>query len=1127
MPNKTFTQICELMHNKNNMKYNNLQEILIRQKVDGVSCLLILSLCKHNPRDSVFITEHMRQQCKADPKKVQNPMKMCRNAWHPYYVDMSGDVIHDDPGVLRRTSGLVHGWFHVHIVTSFGFEQAMSEHKVCKYRPLYLPDIVLFQLHRDIAGWSGLKGIFDNISKKENTKKVTSGQLMKMLVFRCELALPGLKAHAVTTGIVKSWIGESQNISQARRNSKSKNPEPKMDMSESEDDELIDDDPDSVNETPANVSRVEHARKNFQIYILSCVFEMEPVFVREMLHGFWTRTQHTFRQSMDYNNHLFSRNEFIQALLSTTQTIVEFSNQQTKEAQDAFFVETLIKANEGNKYGCFTHDWNELKGDGIVKRDGTKGGVIVVCESHSRGHYDLWQCLNGVSQSHRGNQDQDVHMPVITTPMIFLHHVNYLQLIKNKEGVVDASKCSVLNLNDAQCIRSCADRISLLCQHSNFEGAVVSCLYTDDKGKQCTGNFKLKENCVSVCMPYLACDPKAAAVSNPGEWYDTRGVTSHLFPMYGSETTVPTIHIKCYDETRRLALDEENIIKRTIKASPELTSKASLAVTSELGVTHSASRITWQCKDGSWREHFDSDSYSKITRMPLLLVSGNFENGRQTPAILNSLQEASNQNKRATAILQEKARFLYRQNVFAVDRCMKLLTDTGTLGFIQQDTLQFNPADENDLKISSFRDIWETDYCKNVLQNVYTTMFLLLHMRLMLNLIQTDDICKQNLRSIWFNASKVLKQMFCTNLKFSTIYGEQSQAQCRPATWPYFKFLYEQLQACTCLDEIHKTLSSDKFNQNLQKYQKQQYDIILAKCDETTANRICGEFAEKCKQYTFYVLDVKTKNEQYQEQQAVEQRSKRRKKNEDEFEIKTLADGLVNLLQTSDEQRAALEQYYKKSSSATQSLMSELNAHDGQDKIYTRDMITKWQNIRKLCKTDAEVDEYMQYFEPCYDYFNEFKNSPNNSLATFFQFMHYKYTLFSSLHGVLAAKSDIFEFDPFFYHELRSAARQSRDGPLIQILANIKCLLSSSHDEYAAQDQYLDSVLREQSQMEGQMKAFYQARCSRETPAPSNWADLTMPTINAFGVEYVCKVFANWHFGDLSDETRVESKQLK
>merc|ERR1712127_1045593 len=100
----------------------------------------------------------------------------------------------------------------------------------------------------------------------------------------------------------------------------------------------------------------------------------------------------------------------------------------------------------------------------------------------------------------------------------------------------------------------------------------------------------------------------------------------------------------------------------------------------------------------------------------------------------NSLQEASNQNKRAIAILEEKARFLYRENVFPVDLCMKLLTDTKTLGFIQADTLEFNPKDKNDLKISSFQDICTTNYFKNVLQNVYTTMFLILHMRLMLNL---------------------------------------------------------------------------------------------------------------------------------------------------------------------------------------------------------------------------------------------------------------------------------------------------------------------------------------------------------------------------------------------------------
>ena len=187
----------------------------------------------------------------------------------------------------------------------------------------------------------------------------------------------------------------------------------------------------------------------------------------------------------------------------------------------------------------------------------------------------------------------------------------------------------------------------------------------------------------------------------------------------------------------------------------------------------------------------------------------------------------------------------------------------------------------------------------------------------------------------------------------------------------------------------------------MNKYQTQEYQIILNKSDETTASNILKEFSEKCKQYTVYVSDVITKNNHNEAQQADKQQKKRRKKNEEKIEIKEVEDGLVNLFQTSDEQRDVLEHYYNISSNATKTLMHDLN--DQQDKIYTHDMITKWQNIRKLCKTEDEVEKYMGYFEPCYDYFNEFKNSPNNSLATFFHFMHNKYTLFSSLHGVLAA----------------------------------------------------------------------------------------------------------------------------
>ena len=55
----SFTEVCDLMSDNN---HNNYEEIFIRQKVDGVSALLVLSLCTQDPGDGcVFVHQNMKE----------------------------------------------------------------------------------------------------------------------------------------------------------------------------------------------------------------------------------------------------------------------------------------------------------------------------------------------------------------------------------------------------------------------------------------------------------------------------------------------------------------------------------------------------------------------------------------------------------------------------------------------------------------------------------------------------------------------------------------------------------------------------------------------------------------------------------------------------------------------------------------------------------------------------------------------------------------------------------------------------------------------------------------------------------------------------------------------------------
>ena len=161
MRNSTLKNVRELF-TKNSS--SGFEEIFIRQKVDGVSMLLHLSLCKNPPRDCYFLHADMKHH-------KQNDIK--QNAWHP----------------CRNVQKKIVGYFYVHIFTAYGVEQK-NQDNLCPHKPLYLPIDVLFQLHREIAGWPNLYKLFESSHDKKrkwipfcsnNTHEI------KFLIFRCEL----------------------------------------------------------------------------------------------------------------------------------------------------------------------------------------------------------------------------------------------------------------------------------------------------------------------------------------------------------------------------------------------------------------------------------------------------------------------------------------------------------------------------------------------------------------------------------------------------------------------------------------------------------------------------------------------------------------------------------------------------------------------------------------------------------------------------------------------------------------------------------------------------------------------------------------------------------------------------
>ena len=242
MHNQTFLQIKDRFKSNPEKRHQNFEEIFIRRKIDGTSMIMVLNLCEHLPENCMFVTKNLKDLYNAQTRAKKKPKvspKIRQNAWHPYYSPPE-DFEYDD-FFKPRVGQVPDGWFYVQLFSAYGLEKENTVEKLCKYEPLYLHDEVLFQLHRDIAGWSGLKALFSSIrtvngaGSSSTAKRKAPKNITKMLVFRCEMALPGMSANAVTTAIINSWSHPYQT---------------------------------------KTAESCSHARKNFQIYILNLIFSV-------------------------------------------------------------------------------------------------------------------------------------------------------------------------------------------------------------------------------------------------------------------------------------------------------------------------------------------------------------------------------------------------------------------------------------------------------------------------------------------------------------------------------------------------------------------------------------------------------------------------------------------------------------------------------------------------------------------------------------------------------------------------------------------------------------------------------------------------------------------------------------
>jgi hypothetical protein len=1095
MPNKTLWEIHDKFKDASAREY---KEIFVRQKVDGVSCLLILTLSKKNPEDFVFIHEDLRQNFASKKKEyISNSENICQNAWHPYFLPET------NPGILSWMVSYVrapskpqpYGWFHVHIVTSFGFEQDESTYKICSYQPLYLPDIVLFQLHRNIAGWVGLRNLFDQIEARQQKFKLSANQILtSFLIFRCELALPGSKAHKVTTSIVDSWRWPSQKPKDAD-------------------------------------SSVAHARQNFQIFILAHVNsqQLKEEFVWQMLRGFKNIASSNLNLFINTKEtHTFTIDEFFSTILGGQEhsklgqlKSSRLCKEQLDIVQETFIIENFIKKaptqpdDTAKNYCSEPHQWTLAAFPHNANVE--DADLLIKCIAFSRGQYNVVRNLRALYLPYRIDNSNILHTPVITTPMIFAHLHNYTFCSHDN----DRKRQAMFN-NFLDQITATLDYCNFLCQHISFEGFVVSMMAHDENGTSIRQHVKLKERIVTFCLPFIECEPSKAKSSQLGNWLDNHGFMMYLCPSYSGQ--YPEMHMNIYQCTRQQASAKKTDIRKRIATNHAAQSKSALSVTTEMGCRHAVSRIevNWADQwDASSPTAFQSNNITNLTDMPLLIIGRNFDKGHVMPAILLSSQHMNSMRQSVLAILKEKERYLYRHGTFAVDQCTAVLKDNGKIA----NALKiYNPSNPRDLRIETFDDIWNTEFCKGIFENIMTTMFVVLHMRLMFE-FNNDPLCKEKWADMWNHASKFLKQLHCTDIYHASGLRKNSKEQYRISSWPIFQMLYVMLSPHKTFENLKNFLNEE----SSQKLCKTEFAKIIKKLpqpqnkskQQLQTQFITEIFDKKIENYAAHLRDKTRSTGSDSKKESPAQKVQKIKAPES---LPTLNQCMgANIEKMSELYIIFLENLRNKQQHAD---------NPEKEKLFTLSMMTQWWKFRDLFENVQEMKKELPDFEPVYNYFEQHVNTNNNELSRLLQTLQFDYTLFSCLHGLLPCRSNIIDFDANLYVELASKIRniaQSSapmpDKPEIEFYWN--CLLRVLDDiEKNNMHQLMLLAQTQKSAMTSKMHEFYHERCDRHVPAQDmarvnlwDYIATNMRAQNAAGgvggigeIHSVNNLFAQWKF---------------
>ena len=390
-------------------------------------------------------------------------------------------------------------------------------------------------------------------------------------------------------------------------------------------------------------------------------------------------------------------------------------------------------------------------------------------------------------------------------------------------------------------------------------------------------------------------------------------------------------------------------------------------------------------------------------------------------------------------------------------------------------------------------------------------MCLQVHMRYMLLCSANDTKCKHELWDLWCCGSKVLKQMFCADLRYYVAINGCSKAQYRPADWPVCAFLHTLLEQCQNMQAIHDVLVQN-FDVQFQKFKQEE----LQRTSPAISNQIFEMFEKVVKLYIKYLNKILGKQTSSVNEYELLENVIFSASNTPENQLQELEEKseLLGPKKGIDGVAKALHKEWQ----------SQINIRDKNSyKFYSIKMIKQWMEFRSKNKNAMSS---WNPIEPNFDYFEEHKNVKNR-LSDFLTEMSSHYTLFSTLHGVLAARSTVFQFDPVLVSEL---AIMKQNGHELggKVYSALERMHHSHKVKYEKQIQENKAAVDKQNLIQQEMHAFYQQRCGRITAHPTSIDDTNKHVFRSLGgVHVLCKVFANWHFGDLGDDSRVECKQSK